>query len=295
MAYFLFIDESGQDHRQSPYEVLAGVAIEDRDVWNLIQALHDSELRHFGTRYSYGQRELKAKKLLKKKVFKHAREHEPFPEEERRELAKKCLVNGPASGFMELCALAQAKIAYVDEVLEICARFRCKVFASIIVDPSTEGLPESLLRKDYSYLFERFYYYLEDMDSSSSGIIVFDELEKAESHVLVGQMDRYFKRTAKGKARAGRIIPEPFFVHSELTTGVQLADLVAYLVSWGFRTRDLKEPVREELSGAVDRLCRLRHKSVREIGDIKEFSIWSFAVIPDLKGREAEQEPEPGT
>ena len=31
MAYFLFIDESGQDHRDSPYEVLAGVAIEDRD------------------------------------------------------------------------------------------------------------------------------------------------------------------------------------------------------------------------------------------------------------------------
>jgi uncharacterized protein DUF3800 len=30
MAWFLFIDESGQDHREAPYEVLAGVAIEDR-------------------------------------------------------------------------------------------------------------------------------------------------------------------------------------------------------------------------------------------------------------------------
>lgn len=28
MAYFLFIDESGQDHKSSPYEVLAGIAIE---------------------------------------------------------------------------------------------------------------------------------------------------------------------------------------------------------------------------------------------------------------------------
>ena len=32
MAYFLFVDESGQDHRESPCEVLAGVAVEDRDL-----------------------------------------------------------------------------------------------------------------------------------------------------------------------------------------------------------------------------------------------------------------------
>jgi hypothetical protein len=30
MSWALFIDESGQDRRQSPYEVLAGVAVEDR-------------------------------------------------------------------------------------------------------------------------------------------------------------------------------------------------------------------------------------------------------------------------
>jgi len=29
MAWFLFIDESGQDHGASPYEVLAGIAISD--------------------------------------------------------------------------------------------------------------------------------------------------------------------------------------------------------------------------------------------------------------------------
>jgi hypothetical protein len=32
MAFFMFIDESGQDQRESPYEVLAGVVIEDRKV-----------------------------------------------------------------------------------------------------------------------------------------------------------------------------------------------------------------------------------------------------------------------
>jgi hypothetical protein len=61
MAWFLFIDESGQDHRQSPYEVLAGVAIHDANLWELIRELHNSEIAHFGRRYSDGTRELKAK------------------------------------------------------------------------------------------------------------------------------------------------------------------------------------------------------------------------------------------
>jgi hypothetical protein len=69
MAYFLFIDESGQDHKESPYEVLAGVAIKDADLWNIVQALHDAEVAHFGRRYSNGARELKGKKILKRKVF----------------------------------------------------------------------------------------------------------------------------------------------------------------------------------------------------------------------------------
>ena len=72
MAHFVFIDESGYDSGPSPYGVLGGVAIEDRDVWNLIKAMQDAELRYFGTRYSVGQAELKAKKLISAQVFRQA-------------------------------------------------------------------------------------------------------------------------------------------------------------------------------------------------------------------------------
>jgi len=175
LAYFLFIDESGQDRRESPYEVLAGVAIEDRDLWNLVQTIQEAEIRLFGGRYSGGSRELKAKKLLKRKVFRHA-----------------------------------------------------------------------------------------------------------------GQMDGYFKRTAKGKARARQIIPEPFFVHSELTTGVQIADLVAYTISWGFRLKGMTEPRREELAELVNRVSEMRYRAVREVADNADFSIWSFSLIDDLRARDRE-------
>ena len=36
MAYFFFIDESGIDRRESPYEVITGIAIRDSDLWKVV-------------------------------------------------------------------------------------------------------------------------------------------------------------------------------------------------------------------------------------------------------------------
>ncbi len=289
MAYFLFIDESGQDHRDSPCEVLAGMAVEDRDLWNLVQSLQEAEIRHFGTRYSANTRELKAKRLLKTKTYRLAEALPLFPAEQRQQLAKSALEAGSTAGLQELAGLAQAKLAYVSDLLNICARYRCKAFASLVNKNSPRPSPNHL-RKDYAYLFERFFYFLEDKDASPSGIIVFDELEKSQSHILLGQMDSYFKSTAKGKQRAGQIIPEPFFVHSDLTTGIQLADLVAYIVSWSVRVGNMQQPVRGEMNDLAQQVMRLRHKAVREVDNNPNYGIWSFAVIDDLRTREEREE-----
>jgi len=198
MAYFLFIDESGQDHRASPYEVLAGVAVEDQDIWNLIVAIQHLEERVFMRRYSSNTAELKGQKLLKRKVFRLAAQLPAIPEEERRQLARRCLESGNTAGKREITALAQAKIAYATEVFDICARFRCRVFASIVTKTAPAPPSSEYLRKDYVYLFQRFFYFLEEISPSTSGIVVFDELEKSRSHLLVEQMDRYFKRTTNG-------------------------------------------------------------------------------------------------
>lgn len=287
MAYFLFIDESGQDHTASPYEVLAGIAVEDQDLWNLIVTIQQLEERIFSRRYSSNSAELKGRRLLKRKVFRLAAQLPPMVPEDRRQLAGSCLENGSNAGRQEITALAQAKIAYVDEVFDICARFRCRVFSSIVTRNAPAPPSSHHLRKDYAYLFQRFFYFLEETSPSTSGIVVFDELERSSSHILVDQMDRYFKRTANGRLMSGQIIPEPFFVHSDLTTGIQLADLVAYVVSWGFRRiAGMVEPERPELRSIVNRVCRLRHRTVRQIGENETVETWSFKLISDLRTRE---------
>ncbi len=282
MAYLLFLDESGHDLKDSPYEVLAGVAVEDRDLWNLICTVQASEESHFGGRYASEERELKAKRLLKRKVFRHARQARPIPPARRRQLAHTCLTDGATATREQLTALAQAKIAFVEDVLGICERFRCRVFASV-VDREAPRSRTDFLRKDYAYLFERYFYFLEDRDEL--GLVVFDELERTQSHLLVDQMSRYFSHEGRGEVRAGRVVPEPFFVHSHLTTGVQLADIVAYTIAWNVRVGKMTREARRELDPFGQAVTRLRYRAVREVGGDPAFSIWSIAVIDDLRPR----------
>lgn len=288
MSYILFIDESGHDRTTCPYEVLAGVAIEDRDLWNLVTALAQTEEEVFGRRYSDGHRELKAKKILKSKTFRLAGQKPALTPESRRSLARAALDDGARVSGDQLTALAQAKLDFVERALVLCARFRVRAFASIVPREAPRVSPDSggFLRKDYAYLFERFFYFVEDMSREGQGLIVFDELERSQSHILIEQMARYFQLSLKGRTRAARIVPEPFFVHSHLTTGIQLADLVAYVIAWSVRVGGMSAPARPELDPFGRLVLDLRHRTVREMGDNPNFVVWSYAVINDLRPAE---------
>jgi len=291
MSYLLFIDESGHDKHESPYEVLAGIIVQDQDVWNLITDLNTLEERIFGIRYSKEKEEIKGKKFLKRKVFRLAEQSEIFEDDVRRKFARECILDGAANASKKhLTALSQAKLKYVEEALQLCSRFHCKACASIVdIDAPRSG--NEALRKDYSYLFERFYYFLEDHPQKPQGIVVFDELEKMQSKILLNQMERYFCDTQKGRIRSNQVIPEPFFVHSDLTTLIQIADLIAYIISWGFRiSGSMVRPHRIELNKYAELVASLRYKTIREVHGNPNYQIWSFAFIDDLRGWEEKQE-----
>ena len=141
MAYLLFLDESGQDRRDSPYEVLAGIAVEDSRSWNLITDIQEAEVAHFGQRITRGELELKGRKLLKSKVFRMAGQLPEADSAQRLSLASECLREGRAArddgrpahvSRQQLTALAQAKIAFVRTVFELCLRHQARAFASIV-------------------------------------------------------------------------------------------------------------------------------------------------------------------
>jgi hypothetical protein len=94
----------------------------------------------------------------------------------------------------------------------------------------------------------------------------------------------------RGRHRSGQILPEPLFVHSDLTTGVQLADLLSYVVSWGVRFQGMDLPARDDLAPLAERVLQLRHRSIREVNEHPRFVVWSLAYIRDLRSREERED-----
>ncbi|MFZ4441450.1 MAG: hypothetical protein ACOYOS_23820 [Syntrophales bacterium] len=59
-----------------------------------------------------------------------------------------------------------------------------------------------------------------------------------------------------------------------------------YIILWGFRTKDMVAPARQELDDYVKIVRQLRHRTSREIKDNPEFIIWSIGVIKGLGAKD---------
>jgi len=280
LSWSFFIDESGQDQRQSPYEVLAALAVEDRKIWPLIRQLSDAQQHYFGMRlFEAYDREAKAQKLLCRKTFRLASQMLPIEHGLRTKLANEILRDGAHPSKERLTALGQAKIAYCRFALDLARRHHAQIFATIVPKIAPRPARADALRKDYAYLFERFFYFLNGLPDDPMGYMVFDEIDRSACHILLGQVSSYFVRTANGRARSRLIIPEPFFVHSDLTTLVQLADIVAYVISWGLRLPGMHEPAREELASLAGQVADLRFMRQTDSGQRQ----WGLKIINDLR------------
>ena len=118
---------------------------------------------------------------------------------------------------------------------------------SRVTKPATAEAAE-FLWKDHVFLFERFFYLLEE--KQEHGILVMDEVDKTEDRRFVKRMERYFTKTENGRRRTKWIVPTPFFVSSDMTYAVQAADMCIYCVNWGFRkpTVGMDGPKRDEIA-----------------------------------------------
>ena len=289
----LFVDESGQDRTVMPYEVLAGVLIAEENLWNLVKAIRAAEKDHFGDYLRHLRvSEVKAKELLKKKMFRFAGQRISIEKEDLPLHANSFLRKGqvarqkgtPDSGATakEMTAYGRSVLNFIDAVLDIAAGFDVQIIASVVSIDAVRSNTD-LLEKDIVYLFERYYYYLDSQGDHTRGLVVFDEIEKSRAQQLIQQMASYFLGTHTGRFRSSRIIPEPFFVHSELTTGIFLADLAAYIIGWGWRLDRMNKPQREELKPFADKLHQMQFKGKKPIKDGPgNHELYGIKYIDDL-------------
>jgi hypothetical protein len=290
-----FVDESGHDLKLAPCAVLSGISVPEARLWTFARRFTDlkEELLRLPTPDEY---EAKGSKLLTRRVFAHAASVDDFGSDERGVLIDELHsknATGENVSRLHLAALAQAKLEFVRASLDLAAEFEMRVFLSIVPRDAPQQRDDSFLRKDFAYLFQRVYCHVCEQRQGEQGILVFDELDPHLCHRLLGQIRRYFGETTRGQERAERVIPLPFFVHSDLTPPIQLADIIGYIANWGLRMPRMSEPAREELKPFADKVFGLRfsgRESTRSRLRIGE-RIWGVAYIPDLRPR-AELDPE---
>jgi len=293
MSWLLFLDESGHDHKQMPYEVRGGVAIQDSQLWPFTRAVQQMEQVAFGCSLTDFQKELKGSTLLDRKRFKFANQAGPMPIPERQKHCRAFLTKGfqkmsPTSN--EFCAYGQACIEMARGIFQLLRDHNAVLFASMIPRGAGKatGPAVEFLRKDRVFLLERFFYFLEK--EKQNGLLVMDGTEKSADRKFVRQLEGYFVKTNVGRYRTQWIVPTPFFVSSDMAYPVQAADLCIYCVNWAFRlpSQGMTEPVREEIHAEFCEWLRRLQFHGEGYKDGKVFESWGicFVANPCAPGRE---------
>ena len=287
MSWLLFMDESGHDHKTTPYEVRGGVAVSVAKLWTLVRAIEQTELEAFGCRLSDYHTEIKGAKLLDKKRMKWAKQDEWMSDEERRKRARSFLAKGlehipPVRE--EFSAYGQACLHLSRGIFQALRANDATLFASVI--PTTTKKPSSFeaeeyLRKDQVFLLERFFYALEA--KQKHGILVFDQVEHGADRKLVRQIQRYFTKTQTGVYRSSWIVPVPLFVSSEMSTMIQAADLCIYALNWGFRlpTLGMNQPTRDDITAEFGPWLHSLQYRGQGNRDGRVFDTYGIVYVPD--------------
>jgi hypothetical protein len=135
MSWLLFMDESGHDHKQMPYEVRGGVALHAKKLWPFEQAWRQLELSAFGAELALYKKEIKGSKLADKDRFKWAAQAPPMPGDQRRKHCLGFLTKGlekKPPNRQEFTAYGQASLEMARGVFQLLRDHEAVLFAAAI-------------------------------------------------------------------------------------------------------------------------------------------------------------------
>ena len=289
MSWLLFMDESGHDHKNTPLEVRGGVALHSKQIWSFTNAVRNAEKEIFGIGLAEFGIELKGSKLLEHKRFTWANRSPPFSDLARQQLVRRFLDSQrkkAAPSHDQFTAYGQASLMMVERIFDLLIEHEAKLFAAAIptgTKPPQDYKFSDFLRKDQNFLFERYFWFLES--KQEHGLLIMDQTDKTEDRRFLKRMRNYFERSQNGRRRAAWIVPTPLFVDSELSAGVQAADICIYCVNWGFRRHEWqfngaqRREVRDRFGGRCGAL-QYQGQSYDD-SDRKTYNLFGIIFVPD--------------
>ena len=227
-SMLVFVDESGHPHRkdENPSPVVVAACIREQEVRRVSASLFSLKRRLLGN--DRADAELKAAQLLNRRTFRRVAE--------KRELVE--------SFFHQLDSMNTTVFAIVME--------------RPLSDLPTNG---NHLPNQFRYLLQRANELANEEDDYAT--IMFDG-NGSQFGGLAPRFASYLFRSNEGR-QLDRIVDAPYFVDSRLTTGIQIADMVAGAVriyeelneADGFGEDDL-------FASAIERYYRLARRCTRD-------------------------------
>lgn len=205
----IFIDESGQPRPTdpSPFAVLAAIALKSEHSRDFSREIFNLKKGFKGIENPYDW-EIKGNKLIGSKyITPRTRE-------------------------------------FIEELFALCRECEVVAFASIMerpkdttldigIDPHIHTLYKFLMRRVNKFVLENF--------PERRAVFLFDSQDDRSNKRLAIRFTDFLYKTKKGW-EFKNILDTPFFVNSEMTPGIQIADLFAYIINKRFQQKK-KRPI----------------------------------------------------
>jgi len=230
----VYIDQSGYYHPNdgNPFSVLGAIAFKENVLREFAHSVFNLNQLYWKKESPY-EFEIKGSKLLSIRALKH-----------------------------------QKYANYAEEVLHICKKFDGVTFAVVEPKPTQEefeSINQLYIPKAYKFLYERINQFCMECENDERGLAIFDTQDMRKDEILSQKISNYFYRTKSGQTQLA-IIPEPYFVSSKISYGIQIADLIAYIVNQKFVGR-------KDIIHFYDLVKKSEFKSIDEEAEYRLFGI----------------------
>lgn len=117
---------------------------------------------------------------------------------------------------------------------------RMVIMATVIDKRELSGYknPDILHETAYEFILEEIQHYMNEYHPKHNALIVMDHMDKRLNRAIAMKQASLL-RSGNKNMKFPAVVEYPFFVNSELSNGVQLADLLAYNVYHAFSYKDL--------------------------------------------------------
>lgn len=125
------------------------------------------------------------------------------------------------------------KQEFCDEIVSLCKLHGVKAFAIGLKNPDNlafRPLTEPLVYRAYTRLLERIEAFIVEEHPEEMAIIALDSADEATDTQRALAFGNFLYGSPQGRSLS-HIVETPFFVSSKATTGIQIADMIAYALA----------------------------------------------------------------